>query len=283
MPNPTPLLATVLQTVNIKSYIPVELDIAESNYTERRCFFDASIGKFGISSHLTSPPTAANRRDREWTMVDQCILSWFYNTISKDVRAIVRAPKATEYTIWNAIHDQFWDHELHRAVYLEAEFRSLFQGDMDIKTYTGRLKQLVDDLHDVGQPIHETSQVLNMLRGLTPKYRHAVPVITAKNPPHTFLSARSYLLLEEQYDKEHAKSTAQHALFATGGSRPTAPAAGEGGSGAGQGGQPPPRPPTVAHGSAPRSDGRRGRGRGHGRGSYQHQGGSTSTPQPRAP
>ena len=102
-------------------------------------------------------------------MVDQCILSWFYNTISKDVRAIVRAPKATEYTIWNAIHDQFRDHELHRAVYLEAEFRSLFQGDMDIKTYTGRLKQLVDDLHDVGQPIHETSQVLNMLRGLSPQ------------------------------------------------------------------------------------------------------------------
>ena len=64
MPNPTPLLATVLQTVNIKSYIPVELDIAESNYTEWRCFFDAFIGKFGISSHLTSPTTITNRCDR---------------------------------------------------------------------------------------------------------------------------------------------------------------------------------------------------------------------------
>jgi hypothetical protein len=100
-----PLPATVLQTVNIKSHISVELDIAESNYTEWRCFFDAFIGKFGISSRLTSPPTAANRLDREWTMVNQCIISWLYNTISKDVRAIVRAPKATAYTIWNAIHD----------------------------------------------------------------------------------------------------------------------------------------------------------------------------------
>ncbi|XP_066374756.1 uncharacterized protein [Miscanthus floridulus] len=119
-------------------------------------------------------------------MVDQCIPSWLYNTISKDVRAIVHAPKATTHTIWNAIHDQFRDHELHRAIYLEAEFRSLFQGDMDIKTYTGRLKQLADALRDVGQPIRETSQVLNMLHGLSPKYRHTVPVITAKNPPHTF-------------------------------------------------------------------------------------------------
>ena len=141
-------------------------------------------------------------------MVDQCILSWLYNTVSKDVRAIVRVPKATAYTIWHAMHDQFHDNELHRAVYLEAEFRSLVQGDMDITTYTGRLKRLTDTLRDVGQPVRETSQVLNMLCGLSPKYRHTVPVITAKNPPHTFLSVRSYLLLEEQYDKEHAKSTA---------------------------------------------------------------------------
>ncbi|XP_066334501.1 uncharacterized protein [Miscanthus floridulus] len=216
-------------------------------------------------------------------MVDQCILSWLYNTISKDVHTIIHAPKAMAYTIWNAIHDQFRDHELHRAVYLEAEFRSLFQGDMNIKTYTGRLKRLADALRDVGQPVREMSQVLNMLCGLPPKYRHAVPVITAKNPPHTFLSARSYLLLEEQYDKEHTKSSAQHALLATGGTRPPASAAGEGGSGTGQGAQPPPRPPIVAHSSAPRSDGRHGRGHGRGRGGYQHQGGSNSTPQPRAP
>jgi hypothetical protein len=138
----------------------------------------------------------------------------------------VRVPKATAYTIWHSIHDQFRDNELHRAVYLEAEFRSLVQGDMDIATYTGRLKRLADALRDVGQPVQETSQVLNLLRGLSPKYRHTVPVISAKIPPHTFLSARSYLLLEEQYDAEHDKSAAQHALLAAGGSKPPAPASG---------------------------------------------------------
>jgi hypothetical protein len=30
--------------------------------------------------------------------------------------------------------------------------------------------------------------VLNMLRGLSSKYRHAIPMITSKEPPHTFLS-----------------------------------------------------------------------------------------------
>jgi hypothetical protein len=88
---------------------------------------------------------------------------------------------------------------------LEVEFRKQVQGDMDITQYTGRLKQLADALRDVGQPVSETSQVLNLLRSLNSKYRHAIPVMTAKQLPHTILFARSYLLLEEHYDKEHAK------------------------------------------------------------------------------
>jgi len=47
-----------------------------------------------------------------------------------------------------------------------------------------------------------------MLHGLSSEYRHAIPTITARQPPHTFLSARSYLLMEERYDKEHAKTAA---------------------------------------------------------------------------
>lgn len=61
-----------------------------------------------------------------------------------------------------------------------------------------------------------------------PKYRHTVSVITAKNHPHTFLSMCSYLLLEEQYNKEHAKSATHHALLAASSSRPAAPTSGLG-------------------------------------------------------
>jgi hypothetical protein len=74
-PSVTTSTVAVLQTFNIKSHVPVELDLAESNYTEWRCFFDAFIGKFGLSSHLSEPPTAENRRDPSWVMRDQCLLS----------------------------------------------------------------------------------------------------------------------------------------------------------------------------------------------------------------
>ena len=155
---------------------------------------------------------------------------------------------------------------------------------MDITQYTGRLKQLADALCDVAQPVRETSQVLNMLRGLSSKYRHAIPAITAKQPPHTFLSARSYLLLEERYDKEHAKTVAQHALLATGGPRPTAPTATDGGSSSATPGNSGPTAPTTiaralaaAHGAPNGNDNRRGRGHGRGHGSSP---GGFSSPRP---
>lgn len=60
------------------------------------------------------------------------VSGWLYISIAKDVRDIVRAPKATAHRVWAAIREQFRDNKLHCAVYLEAEFRNLVQGDMDI-------------------------------------------------------------------------------------------------------------------------------------------------------
>jgi hypothetical protein len=76
--------------------------------------------------------------------------------------------------------------------------------------------------------------VLNLLRGLNPKYRHLKPTIKAKFPPHTFATARSYLLLEELCEQHDAKEEAGQVLYAgnaaSSGSRPS------GGHGSGSGG-----------------------------------------------
>lgn len=45
--------------------------------------------------------------------------------------------------------------------------------------------------------MREEQQVLNMLHGLNSKYNHAISSTTAKDPLHSFLQARSTLLLEE--------------------------------------------------------------------------------------
>jgi hypothetical protein len=103
-------------------------------------------------------------------------------------------------------------------VYLEAKFRSLRQGDMSITDYTARLKTLANSLRDLSQAVSQPSQVLNLIWGLHPRYRHLKPVITSKSPPYTFMSARSYLLLEELCDKHEASAESGQAYHASHGS-----------------------------------------------------------------
>jgi hypothetical protein len=94
-----PPTTAVLQTVSIKSHVPVVLELADPNSDEWCCFFHALIGKFGLASHLALPPTPEQRHDPAWRIHDQCILSWIYNSVTKDVCVIVRVPKATAYVV----------------------------------------------------------------------------------------------------------------------------------------------------------------------------------------
>jgi hypothetical protein len=200
----------VVQTVNIWNHVPILVDITDSNYNQWRCFFDAVLGKFGLDAHVTVPPPMA-ARDAEWRQVDCCIVNGLYTTVTKGVFDIIHKPRASAFTIWTDIEGLFRDNELQRAVYLEAEFRGFIQGDLSITEYCSRLKKLADNLRDVGHPVSETSQVLNLLRVLNQKFRHVKPVIKSKSPPHTFMSARSYLLLEElqlQHDDKMESGTA---------------------------------------------------------------------------
>ncbi|CAN6303088.1 unnamed protein product [Urochloa humidicola] len=147
-------------------------------------------------------------------MVDHCVVNWLHNTIAKNVFDIVYKPRASAFTVWADIEGVFRDNELHRAVLIESEFRSIMQGDMTMMQYTSRLKKLADDLHDLGQPVSEPSQVLNLLRGLNPKFRYVKPVVSSRSPPHTFRSACSFLLLEESQQNHDAKADAGVALYA---------------------------------------------------------------------
>jgi hypothetical protein len=202
-PSLSPL--TVVQTVNIRNHVPILLDLLDSNYSQWRCLFDSVLGKFGLVSHVRAPPPIIER-DAEWRQVDCCLTNWIYTTINKGVFDLVYKPNASAFLVWTDIEGLFRDNEMQRAVLLEAEFHSVVQGDLSIYDYCAKLKKLADSLRDVGHPDSEPSQVLNLLRGLNKKFRHVKPVLTSKT--HTFMSARSYLLLEElqllQEDKAEA-------------------------------------------------------------------------------
>jgi hypothetical protein len=190
------------------------LDMEEGNYGQWHLFFDSTLGKFGLEGHVRST-TPDDERDSEWRMVDSCIVNWILATVHKSIFDIVRRDRHDAFSLWHAVEDLFQDNELQRAVYLEAELRSLQQGDMSMNEYCTKLKRLTYQLRDIDHPVSEPSQVLNLLRGLNPRYRYVKPVITSKYPPHNFMSAQSFLILEELSFQNDANAKVGQALAAS--------------------------------------------------------------------
>jgi hypothetical protein len=120
------------------------------------------------------------------------------HTITKSVFDLVYKPDASVFTVWFDIKGLFLDNEMQCAVLPEAEFCSIVQGHLSISDYFFKLKKLT------GHPVSKPSQVLNLLRGLNKKFRHVKPRLTYKT--HTFMSARSYLLLEELQQQQDDKT-----------------------------------------------------------------------------
>jgi hypothetical protein len=67
----------------------------------------------------------------------------------------------------------------------------------NVSAYCQRLKQLSDQLKNVGAPVTEHRLVLQMVSGLYEPYRGVATLIRQKDTLHNFLQARSMLILEE--------------------------------------------------------------------------------------
>ena len=84
-----PASASQIQGISIRHHVLVILDMDEGNYGQWRLFFDSTLGKFGLESHVRSP-TPSDERNGEWRMVDSCVTNWILTTVSKGVFDIVR-------------------------------------------------------------------------------------------------------------------------------------------------------------------------------------------------
>jgi hypothetical protein len=63
--------------------------------------------------------------------------------------------------------------------------------------YCRQLKGMADSLRDLGEPVVDRTLVLNLLRGLSPRYGHLKALIKRTAPFSTFHAVRNELLLEE--------------------------------------------------------------------------------------
>jgi hypothetical protein len=192
------------------------LELKNSNFTKWSEYFRAMCGKFGLLRHLDGPDLSTDAIDPVWEQADCCVRSWLFGSVAEPVldMAMDGTPQ-TARQLWLAIEALFQANKANkapRAIFLSHEFHSMTQGDSSIDDYCLRMKTTADKLRDVGQPVSESTLVLNLLRGLNERYTTTADHIAATKL--TFSYARDQLLLKKLCLANGAKVAAGTELLA---------------------------------------------------------------------
>ncbi|XP_023753909.1 uncharacterized protein LOC111902287 [Lactuca sativa] len=114
-------------------------------------------------------------------------------------------PGATALELWNHLEEIFPENKATGAVYLEEQFNTTRSDSFsNLTDYSSRLKNLADQLANVGNPISETKMVLQLIVGLTKgDYDTIATLIQQTEPLPSFNKACSQLILEEIASPNH--------------------------------------------------------------------------------
>jgi hypothetical protein len=180
---------------NIRALVSVVLDPASSHYPRWRGQVLLTLRRFVLDDHVLvdhdAPPP------RSWCLMDSVFLSWLHGTIIVELQDIICDQADTARQAWLALEDQFLGNRDTRALHLDAQFHMFSQGDLFVGEYCRQMKGLADSLRDLGEPVADRTLVLNLLRGLSPRYGHLKALIKRSVPFPTFHAVRNELLLEE--------------------------------------------------------------------------------------
>jgi uncharacterized membrane protein YgcG len=153
-----------------------------------------TLRRYALADHVLSAITGPSE---DWLLMDEVVLSWIHGTLTAELQDIVRVPDDTAHRIWGALEAQFLGHRQTRILYLETAFRQLAQGDLSMDEYCRQMKTIADTLRTLRAPITDECLVLNLLRGLSPRFDRVTPILTRMKPFPTFAETKNNLLLEK--------------------------------------------------------------------------------------
>jgi hypothetical protein len=182
--------------VNVKQHVPIDLSLERPNYSKWKAFFTALYGKYGLLGHINGT-VAARPQDPTWSQPDACVRGWMYNSAADVVLHLVMEPDQDACALYVSIEALFQANKESRAVVLEQEFHNLSQGDLSIDAYAQQMKRTADALREVGHTVSPAQLVLNLLRGLNPRFANTVDIISNTSPLPDFKSATNMLRVKE--------------------------------------------------------------------------------------
>ncbi|XP_021737316.1 uncharacterized protein LOC110703842 [Chenopodium quinoa] len=185
---------------NIKNDVPEILNRDKGNYNSWVELFEIHCHSCNVIDHIDpKSPRPTDLTTAQWNLLDSIMKKWIYNTISADLRSTVLYKHATAQETWDKLANIFQDNGEIRSIYLENQFNNLFVENFpDVSSYCQKLKELKDQLANVGQPVFERTLVLHLCAGLIDSvYDEVAQSITQIRPLPGFDEARSRILLEE--------------------------------------------------------------------------------------
>ncbi|XP_021757224.1 uncharacterized protein LOC110722255 [Chenopodium quinoa] len=153
---------------NIKNEVPEILDRDKGNYGSWVELFEIHCHSCNVIDHIDpKSPLTTDLTTAQWNRLDSIVKNWIYNTISADLRSTVLYKNATAQETWDRLANIFHINGEIRAIYLENQFNNLFVENFpDVSSYCQKLKELKDQLANVGQPVSERTLVLRLCAGL---------------------------------------------------------------------------------------------------------------------
>lgn len=111
-------LHPALTVTNIKSLIPITLEMEKSQYTSWSELFKIHCRAYQVLDHIIKLTESPSAPTGSWSRINTIVLQWIYNTISNDLFNTIHKPNTTTFQAWDRLAGIFKDKKDSRALYL---------------------------------------------------------------------------------------------------------------------------------------------------------------------
>ncbi|GJT73409.1 ribonuclease H-like domain-containing protein [Tanacetum coccineum] len=126
---------------NIKTHVPLVLDLDQLNYDAWCELFTTHCYSFGMLGFLDGTTVNTNNDANDRKKLDSLLKVWIYGTISTSLLQTVLKKNVTAKDVWTSLKNLFHDNKDARARELQEELRSLDLGNLTIADYFKRIKR----------------------------------------------------------------------------------------------------------------------------------------------
>lgn len=142
---------------------------------------------------------------------DSLLCSWLLSTISTNLLSQVIGCK-TSLDVWNVIHQNFHSQTAARVMSYKRQLQSIRKGNLSIREYLNKIKNICDMLESSGHKVDETEHVLTILNGLDDNFEAIVAVITSRETTPSVQYVTSILLAHEGRLEQKQASTQEFSI-----------------------------------------------------------------------